>query len=162
MSGVHVPEMGGAGGSLVPFGSFAAQVPELHHWAAPQSASVEHENPQLPFTQNGPAWVGPRQSALVPHWPQAPPAVQYVLLGCVQGRVLCTPRSDVQPPQVPVCVLQIGVVPVQAPAFVPEHCTHWFVAGSQAGVAPLHPESFAHGSHLPVLAPEAMHAPDRH
>jgi hypothetical protein len=57
---------------------------------------------------------------------------------------------------------QIGVVIAHAAAFVDVHCTHVFVAGSQAGVGAVQFESLAHTSHLPVLAPVEMQRPAVH
>lgn len=66
------------------------------------------------------------------------------------------------PMQVFVVTSQTEVAPVQASPFVAVQVTHWFVAELQAGVAPEHFASVAHGSHFPLFVPLVMQSPERH
>jgi hypothetical protein len=118
----------------VPFGRSATHAPALHQLPLPQSESRRHVALHAPVVllQNG------------------------VATG--QGNVADeTPLFPLHPVHAFVVVLQIGVLPVHAVAFVPVHATHWFVVRLHAGVVPLQFPSPAHGSHLPVFVPVVMH-----
>lgn len=155
--------MGATAGSGVPFGVFAVHEPALHHCVEAQSVSSVHVLPHAPDVtlQIVPAWL-PVQSPLLVHFVHAPLAAQYGLPAVGHANVAPVPLSPLHAVHVLAVVLQSGVTPTHAVAFVPVHCTQVLVVVLHAGVTPEQFASPLQRSHLPVFGPVVAQMIERH
>ncbi len=128
---VHVLEIGGPGGRGWPLGTFGAQVPMpgiacgLSHHMAPQSASIEQDEPQAPLAtlHTGPACAPVMQARVLLQRPQPPAGWQKGAAAVGQGRVEGAPLSPAQAAQRKAVGSQDGVEPVQRALLAAVHST---------------------------------------